>query len=52
MKKSKPATKSKMVSEYGGMKKYGSKSAMMKHEKMESKAMEAKERMMMKKGKK
>ena len=52
MKKSKPAAKGKMVSEYGGMKKYGSKSAMEKHEKMESKSMEAKEKMMMKKGKK
>jgi hypothetical protein len=45
--------KSKMVKEYGGMEKYPSKTAMMKHEKGESKKMESKEKMMaMKKGKK
>lgn len=50
----KKAGKPKMIKEYGGMEKYGSKAAMMKHEKMESKSMEAKEKkmMMMKKGKK
>jgi hypothetical protein len=46
------AAKGKMISEYGGKEKYASKTAMMKHEKKESKAMEAKEKMMMKKGKK
>ena len=34
-----------MMSEYGGMEKYGSKKAMMRHEKGESMAMEKKERM-------
>lgn len=51
----KKAGKPKMIKEYGGMEKYGSKAAMMKHEKMESKGMEAKEKAMMKmmkKGKK
>jgi hypothetical protein len=45
--------KNKMVKEYGGMEKYPSKTAMMKHEKGEGKKMESKEKMMaMKKGKK
>ncbi len=43
--------KNKMVKEYGGMEKYPTKTAMMKHEKKESKAMEAKEKMMAKKKK-
>ncbi len=34
---------SKKMSEYGGMEMYGSKKAMMKHEKMEGKKMEMKE---------
>ena len=38
----KAATK-KAISEYGGMEKYASKSAMMKHEKGEGKKMEKKE---------
>ena len=41
----KTATKSK-ISEYGGMEKYASKKAEMKHEKKEGKKMEAKEKMM------
>lgn len=36
----------KKMSEYGGMEMYGSKKAMMKHEKGESKAMEKKEKAM------
>lgn len=36
----------KKMSEYGGMEMYGSKKAMMKHEKMEGKAMEKKEKSM------
>ena len=43
--------KNKMVKEYGGMEKYPSKAAMMKHEKGEGKKMEAKEKMMAKKKK-
>lgn len=34
-----------MMSEYGGMEKYGSKKAMMRHEKSEGMTMEKKERM-------
>ena len=37
--------KKKMIKEYGGKEKYKSKSAMMKHEKKESKAMEKREKM-------
>jgi len=51
----KKASKSKVIKEYGGMEKYPNKAAMMKHEKMESKSMESKEKKMeklMKKGKK
>lgn len=46
--------KSKMVKEYGGMEKYPSKAAMMKHEKGEGKKVEAMEKRMagMKKAKK
>ena len=40
------------MSEYGGMEKYSSKKAKMKHEKMEGKAMEKKEKMMYAKKKK
>jgi hypothetical protein len=36
--------KKKMIKEYGGKERYKSKSAKMKHEKSESKAMERKER--------
>jgi hypothetical protein len=46
-------SKAKKISEYGGKEMYASKTAMMKHEKGESKAMEMREKMMaMKKGKK
>ncbi len=45
-------TKGKKISEYGGMETYPSKAAMMKHEKMEGKKVEAKEKMMAKKMKK
>lgn len=41
-----------MISEYGGKEKYASKAAMAKHEKKESKKVEAKEKMMPKKKKK
>lgn len=47
----KKTTKS-TLSEYGGKEKYKSKSAMMRHEKSESPAMERKERMKMSKSKK
>ena len=40
--------KNKMISEYGGKEKYPSKTAMMKHEKGESKKMEMMEKKMMK----
>jgi hypothetical protein len=40
--------KNKMVKEYGGKEKYASKTAMMKHEKGESKKMEMMEKKMMK----
>jgi hypothetical protein len=39
-------TASKKISEYGGMEKYTSKKAEMKHEKKEGKKVEAKEKMM------
>jgi len=42
---------SKKMSEYGGMEMYGSKKAMMKHEKMEGKKMEMKEKAMYAKAK-
>ena len=42
----------KTVSEYGGMEKYSSKKAKMKHEKKEGKKVEAKEKMMYAKMKK
>lgn len=50
-KMTKKTTKSsaKKISEYGGMEKYASKKAEMKHEKNESKKVEAKEKMMSKK---
>ena len=41
----------KKVSEYGGMEMYGSKKAMMKHEKTEGKKMEMKEKSMYAKAK-
>ena len=41
----------KKMSEYGGMEMYGSKKAMMKHEKGESKKMEMKEKSMYAKAK-
>lgn len=40
------APSKKMMSEYGGMEKYASKKAEMKHEKKEGKKVEAKEKMM------
>ena len=43
MKKPMKKAATKKMSEYGGMEKYASKSAMMKHEKGESKKMEKKE---------
>ncbi len=46
MKKVIKNTSTKKVSEYGGMEKYASKKAEMKHEKKEGKKMEAKEKMM------
>lgn len=46
MKKTMKKTGMKKMSEYGGMEMYGSKKAMMKHEKGESKAMEKKEKTM------
>ena len=50
----KKTTKSsaKKISEYGGMEKYASKKAEMKHEKKEGKKVEAKEKMMYKNMKK
>lgn len=39
-------TATKKISEYGGMEKYTSKKAEMKHEKKEGKKVEAKEKMM------
>jgi hypothetical protein len=44
--------KKKTISEYGGMEKYTSKKAEMKHEKKEGKKVEAKEKMMYAKKKK
>lgn len=52
MKKTQKASGKKMMSEYGGMEKYASKGAKMKHEKSESKSMEKKEKMMYKAKKK
>ena len=52
MKKMTKKSASKMVSEYGGMEKYTSKKAEMKHEKKEGKKVEAKEKMMYAKMKK
>lgn len=46
------APSKKKISEYGGMEKYASKKAEMKHEKGEGKAMEKKEKMMFAKKKK
>lgn len=46
MKKPVKKVATKKVSEYGGMETYPSKKAMMKHEKMESKSMEKKEKAM------
>lgn len=46
MKKTMKKAGMKKMSEYGGMEMYGSKKAMMKHEKGESKAMEKKEKSM------
>ena len=46
MKKVIKKTTTKKVSEYGGMEKYASKKAEMKHENKEGKKMEAKEKMM------
>lgn len=40
-----------MIKEYGGMEKYSSKKAMMKHEKAEGKSMEKKEKKMAQKKK-
>jgi hypothetical protein len=44
--------KKKMISEYGGMEKYTSKKAEVKHEKKEGKKVESKEKMMFSKMKK
>lgn len=52
MKKMMKKTATKKVSEYGGMEKYASKKAEMKHEKKEGKKVEAKEKMMYAKMKK
>jgi len=46
MKKPIKKTATKKISEYGGMEKYASKKAEMKHEKKEGKKVEAKEKMM------
>lgn len=46
MKKTMKKAGMKKMSEYGGMEMYGSKKAMMKHEKGENKAMEKKEKSM------
>lgn len=51
MKKVMKKAGTKKMSEYGGMEMYGSKKAMMKHEKMEGKAMEKKEKSMYAKAK-
>ncbi len=51
MKKPMKKAASKKMSEYGGMEMYGSKKAMMKHEKMEGKKMEMKEKAMYAKAK-
>lgn len=52
MKKAIKKPASKMISEYGGMEKYTSKKAEMKHEKKEGKKVEAKEKAMYAKMKK
>lgn len=52
MKKMMKKTATKKVSEYGGMEKYASKKAEVKHEKKEGKKVEAKEKMMYAKMKK
>ncbi len=46
MKKPMKKAATKKISEYGGMEKYASKKAEMKHEKKEGKKVEAKEKMM------
>ena len=46
MKKPIKKAAAKKISEYGGMEKYASKKAEMKHEKKEGKKVEAKEKMM------
>jgi hypothetical protein len=51
MKKPMKKAASKKMSEYGGMEMYGNKKAMMKHEKMEGKKMEMKEKAMYAKAK-
>ena len=48
MKKPNKKAPKKMISEYGGMEKYASKKAEVKHEKKEGKKVEAKEKMMAK----
>lgn len=52
MKKPVKKAATKKISEYGGMEKYTSKKAEMKHEKKEGKKVEAKEKMMFGKMKK
>jgi hypothetical protein len=52
MKKPIKKTATKKISEYGGMEKYASKPAMKKHEKVEGKKVEKKEKMMFAKKKK
>ena len=52
MKKTIKKAATKKISEYGGMEKYASKTAEMKHEKKEGKKVEAKEKMMYAKMKK
>jgi len=52
MKKPIKKAATKKISEYGGMEKYASKAAMKKHEKVEGKKVEKKEKMMFTKMKK
>jgi len=52
MKKPIKKAAAKKISEYGGMEKYASKAAMKKHEKVEGKKVEKKEKMMFTKKKK
>jgi len=52
MKKPIKKAAAKKISEYGGMEKYASKPAMKKHEKVEGKKVEKKEKMMFTKKKK